>query len=131
MGIPLLAVQFLFSSGLIVSILRMHCASYIISIQLSFQRQLVRKEQELTTVFVVQEFSIQGVYYMQHVVLEVVDGFQSTLIATRAIRKLSCKEFWKNMRILPGNFRETCILSELLRYLIHGLTMSIEQVTFM
>ena len=68
---------------------------------------------------------------MQHVVLEVIDGVLGRGKATSTIRKLSCKEFWKKVLILPGDLGEARILSELCREDVHRVSIGIEQVAFM
>jgi hypothetical protein len=66
MRITLMAVYVLAVCRLVANSLTVHRPSDVISVELPFQGEFVGEEQELTSVLIIEEFTIQGMHGVHH-----------------------------------------------------------------
>ena len=73
----------------------------IISVQLPLQVNFISEEQEFAAVFVIEEFTIQRMYYVEHELLKIGDRIKGARKTSCAVRKLPYKNLLKDVRVLP------------------------------
>ena len=81
-----------------------HVFPNIISVQLSLQVYFISEEQKLAAVFVIEELTIQRMYYVEHELLKVGKRIQRAFKTSCAVRELLYKYFLKDVGVILIRF---------------------------